>query len=1185
MGVACRTIGVPSVQLSSTLLACIVLQLPLSAWAAVSVSPGGQAGYSQAIAVPPGIAGMAPNLAFSYTDGGINGPLGVGWSVQGISTVTRCPASKPTDGFSRAVFFDTADKLCLDGQRLIQTDESGLPTAAANLKGIPVGSQVNDAQGLDNNNLAVYREFRTEKDSFARIRAYGSVAGDASKGPAYFKVWTKSGQIYHYGRLGSDSQSLMMANPSGDGVTLVAAVWAAHRISDTLGNFIDFKYAQREVAWGSGPTAQGRNGREWNIAEIQYTGAPGQAPANKIVFEYDERPADAAPGHDRAEAYQRAGKNVNVQRLIAIRSYVGIGNATPVPVRVHKLVYERSPASGRSRLTHITECAGSNESVCLPSARFSYTDGGKPDFTASSAFTASPMAELKMLDATDGKYGALTGDFNGDGRTDVLRWSTTASLNELHLSNGDGSFTKNGQFNITADQLFTTSGCYYTLVSDFNGDGLSDLLRATKPGCSPNINIVFLSVGDGSFRGVSLQGGIDLTQTLATRIDVSGQCLFPQRRPGSGSRLPAGDRPETDPPAPADELSRMQSGPTAGTPGTSAGCIESNRREGRNYHLLDVDGDGFTDLVTSLAPGFYWNSGWGPVPKDADICAGLVEALPPPAGGCTKVYRGQGDGRFVLLASASNISLYTEPPSPGVVSNPYWRRPAIADVNGDGLPDILTRYAGVWRSNGNGSFTAGSGGDGSATCNMPIDFNGDGRADCLRADANPAAQNLSLHYSASTSGVLAQFNINTTGNHLYARDSKDRQTIGMVAEDFNGDGRTDILRWGQATADNGLYFSKGDGSFHSRVSAGLQGISRPLQGVDGKTGFMLGDFLGNGTLQILHLKHAPTRSAAPAQDANQLYVRNSGGLPADLLASHTSSSGLVSTVGPRVTLSNSGGAYLGERGTPQAGQGQVVDLQAPMHVITSLSQDTGAGSVVTRYLYKGLKAERGGRGMLGFREVRQQSPAPDGSLLTVATEYVHQHPYIGVAARTQTHLGGLDLSGPRLSRTTYSYCDKTSPNGALPIPDPPVPTESCGTAAKVTRPYVYQSVEEGWDLSGLPLPRLTTTNTYNASLDPTTIIVSTTGTALGLPQTFTKTTRNSYFPDQTANEQWILARLQRSTVQSQVPNSLPAIATSAGRSPQASAQNGSTPASSDPEPPPAISPAALSAVLQLLLED
>ena len=99
-----------------------------AAHAGVAISAGGQATYSQAIAVPPGIAGMEPKLAFSYVEGGINGPQGVGWSVQGVSSITRCAANRATDGAVRGVVFGPGDKLCLDGQRLIQTEPSGSNT-------------------------------------------------------------------------------------------------------------------------------------------------------------------------------------------------------------------------------------------------------------------------------------------------------------------------------------------------------------------------------------------------------------------------------------------------------------------------------------------------------------------------------------------------------------------------------------------------------------------------------------------------------------------------------------------------------------------------------------------------------------------------------------------------------------------------------------------------------------------------------------------------------------------------------------------------------------------------------------------------------------------------------------------------------------------------------------------------
>ena len=62
------------------LLLALAAASPLAALANIAVGSSGQAAYRMPIGVPPGTAGMAPNLPLSYTDGGINGPLGVGWN-------------------------------------------------------------------------------------------------------------------------------------------------------------------------------------------------------------------------------------------------------------------------------------------------------------------------------------------------------------------------------------------------------------------------------------------------------------------------------------------------------------------------------------------------------------------------------------------------------------------------------------------------------------------------------------------------------------------------------------------------------------------------------------------------------------------------------------------------------------------------------------------------------------------------------------------------------------------------------------------------------------------------------------------------------------------------------------------------------------------------------------------------
>lgn len=117
---------------------------------------------------------MEPALSLVYNSNSGNGLLGVGWSLAGLSTIHRCPRTLVQDGVKGGISFDANDRFCLDGQRLVA---------------------INGAYGGNGT------EYRTEIDSFTRIISYGT----AGSGPAWFKVWTKSGQVMEYGQGGSRS--------------------------------------------------------------------------------------------------------------------------------------------------------------------------------------------------------------------------------------------------------------------------------------------------------------------------------------------------------------------------------------------------------------------------------------------------------------------------------------------------------------------------------------------------------------------------------------------------------------------------------------------------------------------------------------------------------------------------------------------------------------------------------------------------------------------------------------------------------------------------------------------------------------------------------------------------------------------------------------------------------------------
>lgn len=135
----------------------------------VADTEGGAATYRMPFVVPPGRAGVQPELALVYHSRGGNGLGGMGFSLAGLGSIHRCPQTIEQDGSARSVKYDANDRLCLDGQRLVL-----------------VSGTIYGASG------AVYR---TEVDDFARVTQIGALTGTTS----CFKVELKSGRIRSYG--------------------------------------------------------------------------------------------------------------------------------------------------------------------------------------------------------------------------------------------------------------------------------------------------------------------------------------------------------------------------------------------------------------------------------------------------------------------------------------------------------------------------------------------------------------------------------------------------------------------------------------------------------------------------------------------------------------------------------------------------------------------------------------------------------------------------------------------------------------------------------------------------------------------------------------------------------------------------------------------------------------------------
>src|SRR3990167_3499167 len=208
-----------------------------------TVDPTGSSNYAMPISVPEGTNKMNPKIGLAYSSSSKSGLAGVGWSLTGISQITRC-LSGATQGSAARVSYGADATYCLDGKKLVYFgDYSG------------------------------GREYRTEEEIFSRIVMVGGVSN-----PSYWVEYKKSGEIVYYGDYTDGVASAanipaQFSKPAATKNGLISA-WSLKRVEDRFGNFIRYRYIA--------------DGGSHVISSIEYTGNDdaGQAPYNRVDFEY-----------------------------------------------------------------------------------------------------------------------------------------------------------------------------------------------------------------------------------------------------------------------------------------------------------------------------------------------------------------------------------------------------------------------------------------------------------------------------------------------------------------------------------------------------------------------------------------------------------------------------------------------------------------------------------------------------------------------------------------------------------------------------------------------------------------------------------------------------------------------------------------------------------------------------------
>lgn len=159
----------------------------------LAATPNGSLSTNLEFILPPGTKGVVPNLSFSYTSGGSNGILGVGWELSGLYSIHRDP--------SFGVNYDGTDDF------------------VSSLSG-----QLVDVSGNR-------REYHARKESWVRYIPNG-ICGD---GPCSWTAIDKDGIQYTFGS--TDDSRIESIGRNGS-----IRTWAVSRVRDPFGNGYDVNY-------------------------------------------------------------------------------------------------------------------------------------------------------------------------------------------------------------------------------------------------------------------------------------------------------------------------------------------------------------------------------------------------------------------------------------------------------------------------------------------------------------------------------------------------------------------------------------------------------------------------------------------------------------------------------------------------------------------------------------------------------------------------------------------------------------------------------------------------------------------------------------------------------------------------------------------------------------------------------
>jgi RHS repeat-associated protein len=623
----------------------------------------GAATYNYQIEVPPGTNGLQPSLTISYNSQNAKqrpGILGSGWSLPSIYVFrdVNGTVNETDDDMFKLVFNGAVHELVYN-----TSDEF----------------------------------YHTEIESYIRIENLSTTANDYG---TYWLVTTSDGTNY---KLGNSTSSELTSNSAGQNHTVR---WSLNSIKDTYNNTVFYAYSENPRSEDNGSVY---------LDNITYNN--NQARLIEFFYESTDRP-------DRRLVYEQGNALEESRRLIGINITVD-----STLLRQYDFEYvDLNPEQSLSSISKISFLDAADTE--LHNAQFTY-------YNATHGFTKNTdswIVPTFFQTVQNNDEGARLVDINNDGLVDIVNSSEAAPIKVVWINNGSGWVDESSSWNSViyiVDVNYTDNGVRF---ADVNNDGFVDIIQSHQKSVPDPISSAYLHNGSGwidasdvwsppaAFVTNSEQPAVIFELGLQL-IELNGDGYIDLiQGKGDGNIKKA--------------WLNNRSGWIETSNWTPPDLFVWSDFTDMGLRVVDLNGDGLDDLIMSknLSPPYgkhkdAWlntGSGWINVSprwfpptsfvEDQNVDAGVRFADINGDGLTDMWHNGNDEGGVANRVWLNNGS--------GWLNSPGWKSPEkfveagknkgrrLADINGDGLPDIVTSQKNssgelkyVWLKNGTIPYT------------------------------------------------------------------------------------------------------------------------------------------------------------------------------------------------------------------------------------------------------------------------------------------------------------------------------------------------------------------------------------------------------------------------------------------------------------------------------------------------